>query len=118
MPNGWKRCKAYTPRRWAPAEGCISSAATVRPSSSGNPKSSKHSPPIDSMKGSMLQRRSPARNFFCADMTIFIALRSSDHANQIQHWHRNQDSSFANLNTSKQQVGTDLGVEVRLRKWY
>jgi len=31
---------------------------------------------------------------------------------------QNQDSSFANLNTLKQQVGTDLGIEVRLRKWY
>jgi L-ascorbate metabolism protein UlaG (beta-lactamase superfamily) len=31
---------------------------------------------------------------------------------------QNQDSSYANLNTLKQQVGTDLGIEVRLRKWY
>ncbi|HXT41765.1 MAG TPA: MBL fold metallo-hydrolase, partial [Candidatus Angelobacter sp.] len=32
--------------------------------------------------------------------------------------YRNQDSSLANLNAFKQQVGTDLNVEVRLRKWY
>jgi len=32
--------------------------------------------------------------------------------------YRNQDSSLANLNSFKQQVGTDLGIEVRLRKWY
>jgi len=32
--------------------------------------------------------------------------------------YRNQDSSYANLNALKQQVGTDLGIEVRLRKWY
>lgn len=31
---------------------------------------------------------------------------------------RNQDGSLANLNTFKQQVGTDLGIEVRARKWY
>lgn len=31
---------------------------------------------------------------------------------------RNQDGSFANLNTFKQQVGYDLGIEVRARKWY
>ncbi len=31
---------------------------------------------------------------------------------------RNQDNSYANLNTFKQQVGTDLGIEVRQRKWY
>ena len=32
--------------------------------------------------------------------------------------YRNQDNSFADLNAFKQQVGADLGVEVRLRKWY
>ncbi len=32
--------------------------------------------------------------------------------------YRNQDNSFANLNTFKQQVGLDLGIEVRQRKWY
>ena len=32
--------------------------------------------------------------------------------------YRNQDSSLANLNSFKQQVGTDLAIEVRLRKWY
>jgi L-ascorbate metabolism protein UlaG (beta-lactamase superfamily) len=32
--------------------------------------------------------------------------------------YRNQDLSFPNLNAFKQQVGTDLGIEVRLRKWY
>ncbi len=32
--------------------------------------------------------------------------------------YRNQDSSYPNFNTFKQQVGTDLGIEVRLRKWY
>src|SRR5690349_520126 len=32
--------------------------------------------------------------------------------------YRNQDSSLANLNAFKQQIGTDLNVEVRLRKWY
>jgi len=31
---------------------------------------------------------------------------------------RNLDSSFPNFNAFKQQVGTDLGIEVRLRKWY
>jgi L-ascorbate metabolism protein UlaG (beta-lactamase superfamily) len=32
--------------------------------------------------------------------------------------YRNQDGSLANLNTFKQQVGLDLGIEVRARKWY
>ncbi len=32
--------------------------------------------------------------------------------------YRNQDSSFADLNAFKQQVGTDLGIEVRQRVWY
>lgn len=32
--------------------------------------------------------------------------------------YRNQDASYPNFNTFKQQVGTDLGIEVRLRKWY
>ena len=32
--------------------------------------------------------------------------------------YRNQDNSSLNLNTFKQQVGTDLGIEVRSRKWY
>jgi L-ascorbate metabolism protein UlaG (beta-lactamase superfamily) len=32
--------------------------------------------------------------------------------------YRNQDSSYPNLNAFKQQVGTDLGIEVRFRKWY
>jgi L-ascorbate metabolism protein UlaG (beta-lactamase superfamily) len=41
------------------------------------------------------------------------------HPRVIYPYHyRNQDSSLANLNAFKQQVGTDLGVEVRLRKWY
>ena len=32
--------------------------------------------------------------------------------------YRNQDNTYADLNAFKQQVGTDLGVEVRLRTWY
>ena len=32
--------------------------------------------------------------------------------------YRNQDNSLADLNSFKQQVGTDLGIEVRLRTWY
>ena len=32
--------------------------------------------------------------------------------------YRNQDNSLANLATFKNLVGTDLGIEVRLRKWY
>ena len=32
--------------------------------------------------------------------------------------YQNMDSSYPNLNVFKQQVGTDLGIEVRLRKWY
>ena len=31
---------------------------------------------------------------------------------------RNQDNSDADLNSFKQQVGTDLGIEVRNRTWY
>ena len=31
---------------------------------------------------------------------------------------RNQDGTLADLNSFKQQVGADVGVEVRLRKWY
>ncbi|MBI4327478.1 MAG: MBL fold metallo-hydrolase [Chloroflexi bacterium] len=31
---------------------------------------------------------------------------------------RNQDSTYANFTTFKQQLGTDLGIEVRVRKWY
>ena len=31
---------------------------------------------------------------------------------------RNSDSTYANLTTFKNLVGTDLGIEVRLRKWY
>jgi L-ascorbate metabolism protein UlaG (beta-lactamase superfamily) len=31
---------------------------------------------------------------------------------------RNQDGTFANLAQFRQQVGTDLGIEVRVRKWY
>ena len=34
------------------------------------------------------------------------------------HHYRNQDNSPSDLNSFKQQVGTDLGVEVRLRAWY
>jgi L-ascorbate metabolism protein UlaG (beta-lactamase superfamily) len=32
--------------------------------------------------------------------------------------YRNSDGTFADLNAFRRQVGTDLGVEVRLRKWY
>jgi len=32
--------------------------------------------------------------------------------------YRNSDNSYPNLNAFKQQVGTDLGIEVRFRKWY
>lgn len=32
--------------------------------------------------------------------------------------YRNQDNTFSDLNSFKRQVGTDGGVEVRLRKWY
>jgi L-ascorbate metabolism protein UlaG (beta-lactamase superfamily) len=32
--------------------------------------------------------------------------------------YRNGDSSFTDLNAFKRQVGTDLGIEVRLRPWY
>ena len=32
--------------------------------------------------------------------------------------YRNQDGSFANLQSFKQMVGTDQGVEVRIRDWY
>jgi L-ascorbate metabolism protein UlaG (beta-lactamase superfamily) len=31
---------------------------------------------------------------------------------------RNQDGTFANLDTFKQMVGHDLGIEVRARTWY
>lgn len=31
---------------------------------------------------------------------------------------RNSDGTFANLNNFRQQVGTDLGIEVRVRTWY
>jgi L-ascorbate metabolism protein UlaG (beta-lactamase superfamily) len=32
--------------------------------------------------------------------------------------YRNQDGTYANLTSLKQMVGTDLGIEVRLRAWY
>lgn len=32
--------------------------------------------------------------------------------------YRNQDNSFADLNSFRQLVGTDLGIEVRVRTWY
>lgn len=32
--------------------------------------------------------------------------------------YRNQDGTFANLESFRQQVGTEPGVEIRLRKWY
>ncbi len=32
--------------------------------------------------------------------------------------YRNQDGSFADLDDFKNQVGSDLNVEVRLRDWY
>jgi L-ascorbate metabolism protein UlaG (beta-lactamase superfamily) len=32
--------------------------------------------------------------------------------------YRNGDLTFSDLNSFKQQVGSDLGIEVRLRKWY
>jgi L-ascorbate metabolism protein UlaG (beta-lactamase superfamily) len=32
--------------------------------------------------------------------------------------YRNSDNTYADLNAFKKQVGTDLGIEVRLRKWY
>ena len=32
--------------------------------------------------------------------------------------YRNQDGTYADLNSFKAQVGTDLGIEVRLRTWY
>ena len=31
---------------------------------------------------------------------------------------RNDNGTFANLNSFKNLVGTDLGIEVRIRKWY
>jgi len=31
---------------------------------------------------------------------------------------QNQDNSFADLNAYKRLVGSDLGIEVRIRKWY
>ena len=32
--------------------------------------------------------------------------------------YRNQDGTFADLIDFKRRVGQDLGIEVRLRKWY
>ena len=32
--------------------------------------------------------------------------------------YRNQDNSFADLNSFRQLVGTDLSIEVRVRAWY
>jgi L-ascorbate metabolism protein UlaG (beta-lactamase superfamily) len=32
--------------------------------------------------------------------------------------YRNQDGSFANLTSFRQQVGTEFGIEVRVRSWY
>ena len=32
--------------------------------------------------------------------------------------YRNQDGTLNNANSFKQRFGTDLGIEVRLRKWY
>jgi L-ascorbate metabolism protein UlaG (beta-lactamase superfamily) len=32
--------------------------------------------------------------------------------------YRNQDGTFANLESLRQQVGNDVGVEIRLRRWY
>jgi L-ascorbate metabolism protein UlaG (beta-lactamase superfamily) len=32
--------------------------------------------------------------------------------------YRNQDGTYTDLNSFKRQVGTDLGIEVRLRAWY
>jgi L-ascorbate metabolism protein UlaG (beta-lactamase superfamily) len=32
--------------------------------------------------------------------------------------YRNQDGTFANLESFRQQVGSDVGVEIRLRRWY
>jgi L-ascorbate metabolism protein UlaG (beta-lactamase superfamily) len=32
--------------------------------------------------------------------------------------YRNQDGTLANLNSFRQQVGTDFGIEVRVRSWY
>jgi len=32
--------------------------------------------------------------------------------------YRNQDNTFADLNSFRQQVGTDFGIEVRARTWY
>jgi L-ascorbate metabolism protein UlaG (beta-lactamase superfamily) len=32
--------------------------------------------------------------------------------------YRNQDSTLADLNSLRRQVGTDLGIEIRTRKWY
>jgi hypothetical protein len=31
---------------------------------------------------------------------------------------RNQDNSLSNLGSYRDQVGSDAGVEVRVRKWY
>ena len=32
--------------------------------------------------------------------------------------YRNQDNTFANFQTFRQQLGSDLGIELRLRAWY
>ncbi len=41
------------------------------------------------------------------------------HPKVVYPYHfRNSDSTFTDLNSLKRQVGTDLGTEVRVRKWY
>lgn len=63
--------------------------------------------------------------FLCMNQPFTMTVADAVHATRafrprvVYPYHfRNQDGSLANLTMFKQQVGTDLGIEVRVRKWY
>jgi L-ascorbate metabolism protein UlaG (beta-lactamase superfamily) len=56
---------------------------------------------------------------YTMSVTQAAAVIRAFHPKVVYPYHyRNQDSTYANFATLKQLVGTDLGIEVRLRKWY
>jgi L-ascorbate metabolism protein UlaG (beta-lactamase superfamily) len=56
---------------------------------------------------------------FTMNLTSAVAVTRAFKPKVLYPYHyRNQDNTFTDLNSLKRQVGTDLGIEVRARKWY
>jgi L-ascorbate metabolism protein UlaG (beta-lactamase superfamily) len=63
--------------------------------------------------------------FFCMNVPFTMDItKAASTVRQMKpkvvfpYHYRNQDGSFADLNAFRQQVGTDFGIEVRVRTWY